>query len=183
MLLLPSAVEYVPNFIFFAFSASELGLLGGPEKPIVPILAVILATVLNLIAALHFYWALGGRWGSDAVIPIKEGNPASGQPDGQPTFSPGPFATAAVAILLFLAALVPLGTVGLVALPVSSVLIRFGVWALAVILLLRAVGDFRYVGLLKRVHGTRFASLDTRLYTPLCLMLSALAFGVAVGSA
>ncbi len=183
MLPLPSAAERVPNFIFSAFSTPEFGLLGGPEKPMVPILAVILATVLVLIAALHFYWALGGRWGSDAVIPIKQGSPAPGQPDGQPTFSPGAFATAAVAILLFIAALIPLGAVGLVSLPVPSVLIRFGVWALAAILLLRAVGDFRYVGLLKRVRGTRFASLDTRLYTPLCLMLSALAFGVAVGSA
>jgi hypothetical protein len=44
-------------------------------------------------------------------------------------------------------------------------------------LLLRAVGEFRYVGLFKRVRGTKFAVLDTFVYSPLCLLLGA---GVAL---
>ncbi len=41
---------------------------------------------------------------------------------------------------------------------------------------------FRYVGFFKRVRGTRFAEMDTRYYSPLCLTLSVLAFSVALGA-
>ena len=41
----------------------------------------------------------------------------------------------------------------------------------------RAIGEFRYVGFFKRVVGSRFATLDTFVYSPLCL---ALAIGVAL---
>jgi len=37
----------------------------------------------------------------------------------------------------------------------------------------RGVGDFRLVGLSKRVRGTRFARYDSFVYTPLCLALAA----------
>ncbi len=43
---------------------------------------------------------------------------------------------------------------------------------LALVLLLRAVGDFRYVGFFKSVGGTRFATMDTWCYSPVCLALS-----------
>ncbi|NRF91294.1 DUF3995 domain-containing protein [Paenibacillus frigoriresistens] len=33
------------------------------------------------------------------------------------------------------------------------------------------MGDFKYVGLFKRVKQTRFATYDTFLFTPLCLWL------------
>ena len=46
-------------------------------------------------------------------------------------------------------------------------------WVLAAAMLLRALGDFRYVGFFKRVRTGRFAELDTKFYTPLCLALAA----------
>ena len=88
-----------------------------------------------------------------------------------------------VAVLLAVAALIALGAGGSVALPLPNALVRIGIWVLAVVLLLRAIGDFRYVGFFKRVRGTPFAELDTRFFSPLCLALSALASGVALGSA
>ena len=39
-------------------------------------------------------------------------------------------------------------------------------------------GNFRLVGFFKKVRGTRFATLDTRYYSPLCLFLAAAAFFV-----
>jgi hypothetical protein len=48
-----------------------------------------------------------------------------------------------------------------------------GVLGVAVVLAARGVGDFRLVGLFKRVRGTRFARLDSRIYTPLCFALAA----------
>ena len=50
-------------------------------------------------------------------------------------------------------------------------------FALAAGLLARAIGEFKYVGFFKRVRGSRFARLDTWIYSPLCLLL---ALGVAL---
>lgn len=147
------------------------------------LLAGVLAVVLASISALHFYWAAGGRRGRDVVVPTRPSGSNPNGASGLPVFSPGPLATTAVAVLLVVAAFVVLGAAGLLRLPLPDALIRFGIWALAVVLLLRAIGDFRYVGFFKRVRRTRFAELDTRLFTPLCLTLSVLAFGVALGSA
>jgi len=44
-------------------------------------------------------------------------------------------------------------------------------WGLASVFLARAIGDFRFVGFFKRVHGSRFAHWDTALYSPLCLVI------------
>ncbi|MEM1118519.1 MAG: DUF3995 domain-containing protein [Bacteroidota bacterium] len=147
----------------------------------VPLLAIVLSVPLALISALHFYWAFGGHLGASAVIPTKP--EPSGPLERAHVFSPGPVATAGVATLLVVAALIPLAVSGLISVPVPSTLVRLGIWTLAVVFLLRAIGDFRYVGLTKRVRGTPFAKADTRLYTPLCFGLSAVAFVLAVGSA
>ena len=50
-------------------------------------------------------------------------------------------------------------------------------FALAAGLLARAIGEFKYVGFFKQVRGSRFATLDTLVYSPVCLLL---ALGVAL---
>lgn len=146
--------------------------------------AAILIALLAALAALHFYWAFGGRRGLEAAVPTRPPETStSGNLSGSPPlFTPGPAATAAVGFALLAAAVLVLAVVRSVVLPVSDAVLRGGVWLLAAVFLLRAVGDFRYVGLFKRVRGTRFAHLDTRVYTPLCLVLSALAVWVAVST-
>jgi hypothetical protein len=44
---------------------------------------------------------------------------------------------------------------------------------------LRTIGEFRYVGLFKRVHSTPFARWDSRLFTPLSAAIAAAAVVVA----
>jgi hypothetical protein len=127
-------------------------------------LATGVAAVLVALALVHVYWAAGGRaWAADAV-------PTRG---GAPLFRPGPVATLAVAAMLALAAALVLGRAGGVRRVAPAALYQWGTWALGSALALRAVGDFRYVGLFKRERGTRFAALDTRLYTPLAAALAA----------
>ena len=53
-------------------------------------------------------------------------------------------------------------------------------WLMAAAFLLRSVGDFRYVGVFKRVAHTRFAYWDTRLFVPICLLLFAACVCAAV---
>ena len=136
------------------------------------VVAAVLAVVFAALALLHVGWAaLGGRrgWSAGAVVPARA--------DGAPVFRPGRGATLAVAAALAAAGVVVLGRAGLAPAALGARGLapwyRAGPWALAAVLALRAVGDFRYVGLFKRQRGTRFAALDTRVYTPLCAALAA----------
>lgn len=140
------------------------------------IAAVLLSTTLAAIGALHLFWAFGGRRASDAVVPTR---PAGLKGNGELVFDPGRFATIAVAVFLLVASSFPLGAAGLIKLPISNGFLLFGNWSLGAVLLIRGIGDFRYVGFFKRVRGTRFSELDSRFYSPLCLTLAVLAFYIA----
>ena len=126
--------------------------------------AFALATVLAFLSALHIYWAFGGRWGWGAAIP---------QVDGRPAFTPSRFATLLVALGLAAAAVLPLVRAGALPFSVPRWLFQWSAIFLAFVFFIRAVGDFRLVGFFKRVRGTPFAIWDTRLFSPLCLLLAA----------
>ena len=55
--------------------------------------------------------------------------------------------------------------------PLPALITHGGAWTLAVVFIGRAIGDFRLIGFTKRVRGTAFARLDTRIYSPLCAAL------------
>jgi len=126
--------------------------------------AFALATVLAFLSALHIYWAFGGRWGWGAALP---------QVDGRPAFTPSRFATLVVALGLAAAAALPLVRAGVFPFPLPLWLSQGLAGLLSLIFFVRAVGDFRLVGFFKRVRGTPFAIWDTRLFSPLCLLLAA----------
>ena len=135
------------------------------------VVGTLAAAVLLVLGALHVYWAGGGRWGSDVAIPTRE---------GRPRFAPGIASTLIVAMLLWAAALVLLGRMRLWGDSLPRWLFTAGAWTLVVVFGARVVGDFRWFGLFKRMSGTRFAWWDTRLYVPLCALLSLAALFVAV---
>ena len=129
--------------------------------------ALAAAAVLFGIAAMHLYWAAGGRTGALAAVPERSGRPA---------FTPRPLATITAGLAFALAGGIVLARASLWELPgVSSGLVKVATWGIGAIFLLRAIGDFRLVGFFKRARGTRFARFDSRLYSPL-----AFAVGVAV---
>ncbi|OQW61849.1 MAG: hypothetical protein A4S17_09145 [Proteobacteria bacterium HN_bin10] len=131
-------------------------------------IAGALIAVFACLSLVHIYWLFGGGVGQLAAIP---------EIDGKIVFQPSALATFVVAIGLALCAVVIAGTAGILALPLSKTVLAWLTRGLAVVLLLRAIGDFRLVGFFKRIRDTRFARLDTVLYSPLCL---ALAIGSAV---
>jgi hypothetical protein len=135
--------------------------------------AMLAAAVLFGLGALHVYWAAGGSFGADVVVPRRDDHPA---------FAPAPTATLIVALLLCAAGLVFLGCVGLVGRWLPRWIFAAGIWTIAVVFAARVVGDFRWFGLFKRVSGTQFARWDTRLYIPLCALLALAAVLVATGS-
>lgn len=133
------------------------------------IAAAITAIVFVVLGLWHAYWAAGGRLAHRAALPIQ---------NGQPLFRPSPLGTLAVAAALIGCAWITAANGGLVTAPPLRWLPWLGM-AVALGLLARAIGDFRCVGFFKRKGEDPFARLDTRFYSPLCLLLAA---GVALAS-
>jgi hypothetical protein len=107
-----------------------------------------------------------------ALAPFPRESVAVPYVDGRPLFVPSATATTAVGVGLFLCALLVISTAGVLAVGLSPRLLTALCGALALGLLVRAVGDFHYVGFFKSVRGSRFATMDTWCYSPVCLALS-----------
>ena len=129
-------------------------------------LTVCLAFVI--LALWHFYMALVPGSGTAGAVPSVE---------GRPLFTPSRKATVGVGVVLLLFSALVAATAGLISVGLSRKALSWLSFTLAIGLLARAVGEFKYVGFFKRVRGSRFARLDTLLYSPLCLLL---AIGVAL---
>ena len=126
--------------------------------------------ILVVVTGIHIYWGLGGNLGLQAAVPER---------NGTTIMRPGRIATLLVSIIFGCMALFYLYKIGWLSTAnafIPSWLNHYGLWVLAGIFLLRAIGDFRYVGFFKRVRNSRFAELDTRFYSPLCFLLSANSF-------
>lgn len=122
------------------------------------------AIFLVIVSLLHFYWAFGGKWATDSVIPTTADH-------ARRTFSPGKGGTVFVACLLASAAYLLLTQSGYLSPVIAPSLIQWGCMVCAAVFVLRAVGDFNYIGFFKKVKNTKFARQDTALYIPLCLWL------------
>lgn len=112
-----------------------------------------------------------------AMLPTKGESGAVPTVDGKPLFVPSRTSTVAVGAVLLLFAGLVAATAGVVSVGLPRVALVWLSYVLATGLLARAVGEFKYVGFFKRVRGSRFARLDSFVYSPLCLLL---AFGVAL---
>lgn len=131
------------------------------------VLGLALAVTLAVLGLWHVYWAFGGQAARAVVIP---------HADGRPAIAPSVSATLLVAGALMTASLVILGHAGWLGGVAPRRSFRWATLAIAVAFLLRAIGEFRLIGFFKRVHNTGFAYWDTRLFSPLCLVVSVIAF-------
>lgn len=140
---------------------------------VIRVLALAGLATFTALGLLHVYWALGRTRVSAAVVPTRT--------DGTAVMKPGPFASLVVALLLFAAALLLAERGGWGPGVVPPFWRTAGTAGVALAMLLRGIGDLRYVGLFRRVRGTAFARMDARYYTPLVLALAVIAGVVAAG--
>jgi len=124
--------------------------------------ALIVTVIFFLLSLIHFYWASGGKIGIEKVIPEIDGNPA---------MTPGAIITIIVAIGLLGIALISylLGHYELKQYEYGEYIVYSG-WALSLILIIRAIGDFKLVGFFKKVNSSEFSTYDTKYYSPFCLV-------------
>jgi hypothetical protein len=137
-------------------------------------LAVALA-IIGFAASFHIYWALGGRTGYSVSLPQR--------PDGVPVMAHRlPWwrpAAAGVAFGLVALAALLLAHSGRLPLPLPRGLTKAALLAAGLAFVGRALVPNRYVGFFKTLRTTRWARFDTRLYSPLFLLLGLLLVGRA----
>lgn len=131
-------------------------------------MAWCVSIVFVALALWHFRMALSPSSSAAGAVPSVA---------GKPLFVPSVRATVAVGIMLLLFAGLVAATGGLLEVGLSPRILSWASLMLALGLLARAIGEFNYVGFFKRVRDSRFARLDTLVYSPLCLLLAA---GVAL---
>ena len=139
---------------------------------IIQISGILLFVIFVLVSSVHFYWAFGGKWGVDAALPSNG--------EGERVLNPrqiDTFAVAAVFAGIGVFYLV-MGTVVVIDLPLWMP--KYLGWIFPFVFLIRAVGDFKYVGIFKKEKRSLFAQLDTKYYSPLCFFITFLAVLVQV---
>ena len=89
---------------------------------------------------------------------------------------PSALASIVVATGLSLMATVHLSNASLFSVDLQFPVNKIATLAIGIIFLLRSIGDFKWVGLFKKVRDTEFGRSDTKYFVPLCLFLSLSAF-------
>ncbi|MEE3998755.1 DUF3995 domain-containing protein [Tenacibaculum sp. FZY0031] len=127
-------------------------------------LGVICVLILFFISLIHVYWAFGGTLWVNAVIPTRTANEKAMNPPKLLTFV---VAMVISGFAVVYAEKIQLFTLG----SIPTWLQEYGLYVVASIFLIRAIGDFKYVGFFKKVKATEFAINDTKYFSPLCLFL------------
>ncbi|UHA75125.1 DUF3995 domain-containing protein [Paenibacillus sp. 481] len=128
----------------------------------VTFLAWVTGGILFLLSGVHIYWVLGGKKGAVAAIPSN---------GSKPLFKPSKIGTLIVAGALAIAGWLVLELGVMKGLLFPDWLIGYGGWALSIVFILRAIGEFKWLGFFKKERGTLFAKWDSALYSPLCLVI------------
>lgn len=127
------------------------------------VLAILISIVLIILAILHFFWALFGIKEPASVIPTPIGS--------KQVKTPNKIMAALVGVILLGFAFV---FINKIINYVDFRWLRYVSIGIGVIFIVRAFGDFKYVGFFKTAKNSKFSALDTRYYSPLCLLMGIL---------
>jgi len=127
---------------------------------IVIILSILLFLIFLAMGAIHFYWFFGGFWGLSKVIPTRSNVKSNMKIPKE--------ATLMVGIILILLGFIFLIKLNFFTTPLPLWFLKYSYWFIATIFIMRAIGEFKYVGFFKIIKDTEFARADSKLFTPLC---------------
>ncbi len=134
------------------------------------LISSMLILIFLFLSLIHFYWAFGGKWGSSAVIPT--------QNNQKKAIKPGAIASIVVAIGLAVLGALVAWEAGWIPIDLPYLVENFAMLFIAIVFLIRAVGDFKYVGFFKKIKNTSFAKNDSRYFSPLCLLIGFMALAL-----
>jgi len=131
------------------------------------LLYFLLILTFVILSSIHWSWVLGSKWGLEESLPTNE--------KGERVLNPGKSDGAVVAVGLLFFAVYYVLRAEIVPVELPGWLFNYGGWIISSIFLLRAIGDTKYIGFFKRLRNTAFARLDTKYYSPLCLLIAIMA--------
>ena len=137
------------------------------------ILTFILFIIFLALSLLHLSWAAGSSWGFEDAIPKNEEGKWMLKPKKKDSFIVG------LGLLMF--GLFYLIRADIIEFRLPSFVVSAASFIIPIIFLMRAMGDFRYVGFTKKLKTTTFAKKDTRFYSPLCLGIAIIGFILGMG--
>lgn len=129
---------------------------------------VIISLIFFTLGILHFNWLFGGTFGLEASLPTDE--------KGKRVLNPKKIDTIIVGLALITFGIFYLVKGQLINFQLPEIVLSYGSWIIPSIFLVRAIGEFKYVGFFKKIKNTTFAKADTKLFSPLCLIISMLGF-------
>ena len=123
-------------------------------------LSILVSIIMGITAIIHFYWSFGGQYGLKSSGPTLE---------GVDNFIPPRPLIFIVACLLVGLAILPMQLIWPLAL--FEHYIVYAGYFVSFIFIVRGIGDFKYVGVFKKVYNSNFARLDTKYFSPLIIFL------------
>ena len=130
------------------------------------ILSIILMLILIALGVIHFNWVFGGKFGFRESLPTKE--------NGERVLNPRKIDSAIVGTGLTAFSVIYALKSGLIDYNIPEWIMIYGSWIIPILFLLRAIGEFKYLGFFKSVRKTNFGKLDTFFFSPLCLLIGIL---------
>lgn len=127
------------------------------------ILSTLLSIIFFSLGLIHISWAVGGKFGFAQSIPTKE--------NGEKVLNPKKIDSLIVGIGLAAFGIFYVLKSGFLEFNQPEWVIKYGSWIIPIIFILRAIGEFKYIGFFKKIKATEFAKWDTKLFSPLCLFI------------
>jgi len=125
-------------------------------------ISIVVIIVVSILSFIHFYWAFGGKFEIDKIIPRYYDSPLPRQNN---------LNIFIIASILLFTCLFIYG-LEFSEIKISDHFIIGTLWLLCVIFALRAIGEFSLMGLFKKIKYSSFGKYDTLYYTPISLFLA-----------
>lgn len=127
------------------------------------VLESILIIVFLVISIIHFYWVFGGLKGLNKALPTDE--------KGKRVLNPGKIETSIVGLGLLFFAFYYFTKIGMFEIELPQFIVGYSGWIISSIFILRAIGEFKYIGFFKKIKNTEFGKLDTKYFSILSLTI------------
>ncbi len=109
------------------------------------ILSILLSLILIGLGVLHFNWVFGGKFGFSESLPTKK--------NGERVLNPKKIDSAIVGLGLVVFGIFYIFKSGLIDYNLPQWILKYGSWIISILFLLRAGGEFKYVGFFKKIKN------------------------------
>ena len=128
------------------------------------VLGMLVTVILIFIAGIHLFWFFDGAWGFEEVLPTHL--------NGKRVLNPKKIDSLSVGLFIsFFALIYCVKSLNITISFLPDWILKYGLYIISSVFLVRAIGDFKYVGFFKKIKETTFGELDSKYFSPLCFVM------------